>query len=433
MFLTKLSLRNFRGFEKADISLPKITLITGPNSSGKSSLLYSMLAPLQSEAFPFNLAVNGKYVNMGDYKEMVFRNDNKKLIGIDITAAGRDNDDEQCLATEWVYEQKWKMPRLHHLKISSRFEQIEITLDKTDKLYILSLDYDPMKFKGETAEMAGVVRPLLLFEKMQEERISEQKAKSGSRDFDLLKPYNVSNSKFKTIEKIFEQIPFMGVLHHITVLLDDVNYISSFNIQPQRTYYHSTSAAQKVNTAGGNYIEQIYEWERQNDKAFSELNSFLRELDLAYAVKTRELRSGQYELRLKVHNQGVWSLIADAGFGLSGILPILVADLQLRDNSTLFLSHPEKQLYPTAQSALADFLVKQAQRRGKRYVLETNSPSLINRLRKEIISGTCEPDDISVYYLERQSVTTSLHQISFQKDGKIENAPESFCKDYMIE
>jgi predicted ATPase len=433
MFITRLSLRNFRSFEKADLSLSKITLVTGPNSTGKSSLLYAMLAPLQSEAFPFNLAANGKYVNMGDYREMVFRNDRKKRIGIEITAAGKNDDDQQSLVTEWIFEQKWKMPKLCHLRVTSRFEQIEVSFDKSDRQYILNLDYDPSQFKGESAEMAGVIRPLLLFEKMQEESVSEENVKSGGREFDLLKPYHISGYKFKTIEKLFEQIPFMGVLHHITVLLDDVNYISSFNIEPQRTYYHSTSQARKVDKNGKNYIEQIYEWERQGDRTFNELNMFLKDLDLAYAVKTRELNSGQYEIRVRVSSKGVWSLLSDAGFALSGILPILVADLQLRDNSTLFLSQPEKQLYPNAQAALGDFLIKQAQTRGKRYVLETNSASLLNRFRSYVMSGTCEPDDISVYYLDRQSATTSLRQISFRKDGQIENAPESFIEDYRIE
>ena len=79
-----------------------------------------------------------------------------------------------------------------------------------------------------------------------------------------------------------------------------------------------------------------------------------------------------------------------------------------------------------------DFLIKQAQTRGKRYVLETNSASLLNRIRSSIMSRNCEPDDISVYYLDNQSGAISLHQISFQKDGQIENAPKSFIEDYRI-
>jgi predicted ATPase len=432
MFITRLSLRNFKGFEKADISLSKITLITGANGTGKTSILNGMLAPLQSDAFPFNLAANGKYVNMGDHQEIVFNNDRKRKIGIDITAAGKDNADEQKMSTEWIFDQKWKMPKLCHLKIVSRFEEIDISLDTDNKQYVLDLVYDPSRFKGESAEMAGVVRPLLLFEKMQEEKVSEQKTKSGRRDFDLLKPYNIKGRKYASIEKLFEQIPFMGVLHHITVLLDDVNYISSFNPSTQRAYYYTSTQARKVDSRGENYIEQIYEWERAGDMVMSNLNTTLRELGLAYSLKTKQLNSGQYELRVKVHSNGVWSPLADSGFALNGILPVLVADLQLRDNSTMFLSHPEKYLYPTSQKALGEYLIKQTQIHGKRYVLETNSSSLLNCMKSSITKDECKADDISAYYLERQAGKITVHQIMFQTNGQIENAPESFIEDYKI-
>ena len=58
--------------------------MTGANSSGKSSILYAILGAIQSNEFPLQFSPNGKYVNMGDYKQMVFRNDETKNIRIDL-------------------------------------------------------------------------------------------------------------------------------------------------------------------------------------------------------------------------------------------------------------------------------------------------------------------------------------------------------------
>lgn len=70
MHLKRLSLSNFKCFEQVDIDLGKITVLTGANSSGKSSLLYGILGPLQSPEFPLQYSANGNYVNMGDFREV---------------------------------------------------------------------------------------------------------------------------------------------------------------------------------------------------------------------------------------------------------------------------------------------------------------------------------------------------------------------------
>ncbi len=42
--ITKLRLENFRAIAKKDLELGKITVLTGPNNSGKSSIIYALLA-----------------------------------------------------------------------------------------------------------------------------------------------------------------------------------------------------------------------------------------------------------------------------------------------------------------------------------------------------------------------------------------------------
>jgi predicted ATPase len=65
MYVTRITAKQFKCFESIDIELSKLTLLTGANSSGKSSLLYAFLVPFQSQGFPLYLSPNGKYVLMG--------------------------------------------------------------------------------------------------------------------------------------------------------------------------------------------------------------------------------------------------------------------------------------------------------------------------------------------------------------------------------
>jgi len=50
----------------------KLLLLTGANSSGKSSVMYALLGALQTEDFPFQYVPNGDFVEMVDFDEMVY-------------------------------------------------------------------------------------------------------------------------------------------------------------------------------------------------------------------------------------------------------------------------------------------------------------------------------------------------------------------------
>ena len=96
MLINSLSLKNFKCFEELDVKFAPITLLTGANSSGKSSLIKAILAVLQTEQFPFYLSPNGKYINMGGFEEILFRNSNNSTFDIYI-----EFDYDNTFDTSW--------------------------------------------------------------------------------------------------------------------------------------------------------------------------------------------------------------------------------------------------------------------------------------------------------------------------------------------
>lgn len=433
MYVTKLSLSNFKCFEKVDAPLSKITLLTGSNSSGKSSFLYGLLGSLQSNMFPFYLSPNGKYVNMGDYKEMVFKNLIGRRIGIDISVADKADKDKYNYITEWVSDKRTKMPSLTRLKVTSSFAKIGISTDKNSKKYIFNFKYDPKHLKGSSAEMLKAFRPLLAFlQKIVDEGRSKKKDKIPK--LFPLKSQNIKNRRFKILDNIIKQLPYLPPFPYFIQSIErDMNFISSFRLQPERTYYQKSKASEKVGKYGENHIDQILEWENRKSSEFGELNSILRDLNLLYSIKSKQLLGGRFELRVKMQSKGVKALLTDVGFGISQFLPIIVADLQLGADSTLFLAQPEIHLHPSVQAALGDYLVKQVNKKAKRYLVETHSEYLLNRIRLAIVKGHLKPSDLSIYYFENSVAGTQTYEILFTKDGKIDNAPKSFFDTYMMD
>jgi len=73
--ITKLKLKNFKSFSKIqDMKLAPITLIFGPNSSGKSTLIQSLMMLKQTvlaQSGNGELITNGTSINLGNFNTLV--------------------------------------------------------------------------------------------------------------------------------------------------------------------------------------------------------------------------------------------------------------------------------------------------------------------------------------------------------------------------
>jgi predicted ATPase len=90
MKLIELELSNFKVFgESTRIPIRPITLIFGPNSSGKSSVIQSLLLMKQTimaEGLDgSSLVFRGSSTDLGNYSELVHDHDHTKLISIGVT------------------------------------------------------------------------------------------------------------------------------------------------------------------------------------------------------------------------------------------------------------------------------------------------------------------------------------------------------------
>ena len=211
------------------------------------------------------------------------------------------------------------------------------------------------------------------------------------------------------------------------------NYIGSFRQPPERTYYQKAKAQSKVDTDGAGYIDQIIEWEETDPDKLAELAKIMSELELFKEIKSNKFKGGRFELAVKTQTNSELATLTDVGFGISQFLPIIVADLQLGDNSCLALSQPEIHLHPKIQALFGNFLANQIKHTQKQYIVETHSEYLLNRIRLLLVKGELKPEDVRVYYFENDGIKTSTYNVEFTKDGQIKGAPDSFFDTYAVD
>jgi len=400
MRIERLALKNFKCFKEVDVSFSKITLLTGENSSGKSSLIYGILVPLQSinfnndKSFPLYLSLNGRYINTGGFEEVSFSHNLKSSLGIELDLHFSDIE-SHYLSTSWCFDISSKSPKLNYSKIVNRTCRTEIKLEG-------------------------------LYYNINSNFTNKEDSKN-----DLI------NVKVRYIDRLEHYYEYGFIDYYSIELYQDLdnafNFISSFRLHPDRTYYQSITS-NKVDRFGGGYIDQVLDWNDRQSEELYELVSILRDLKMIYDIKPHRLSGGRFEIKVKVKSKSKWESLADVGFGISQFLPIIVADLQLEDNSTLIMSQPEIHLHPSVQANLGNYLVKQVKERSKNYIVETHSEYLLNRMRLLIVKGEIQPEDVAVYYFENSIKNGSIaHRIEFTKDGQILNAPKGFFETYMID
>lgn len=132
--------------------------------------------------------------------------------------------------------------------------------------------------------------------------------------------------------------------------------------------------------------------------------------------------------------KGPWRNLIDVGYGISQALPILT-ELLRSDMPTIFLlQQPEVHLHPQAQAALGT-LFCQVAAGGRQLVVETHSDYIIDRVRMDVRDGKTDlkPEDVSVLYFEPRDLHVKIHSIRIDQAGNVLDAPLSYGKFFMAE
>lgn len=449
MHLERLDLTNFKCFAQQSLRFSKLTVLLGANSSGKSSLLHGVLAAIQTDQFPLALSANGALVDLGDFQTISHRRKSDQDVGVTLTLGGR-KEGTITLSGTFRHSGKSGMPELLRAELANPCLSMNVTRDER---YRVAWTYNTQadKFNSAFRESADLRRffqaiaKLISQAKGRQKRSLRQKPEAeGSTPVDLLAaPPPSGQFAFSTprdFPKQWAQPKYLRLSPHVQALSNAIselrqsfNYVGSFRLEPQRSYYQVTKGDLKVLRDGQNYIEQLAEWEDQKAWQLRLLINALSSLRLLSRVHASRLRSGIFEVKVRSSAIGVPVSLPDVGFGISQLLPILVADLQLPKGGTLAVSQPEIHLHPSVQADLAEHFVRNCHSRGIRYIIETHSEYFLNRLRLLIAKGKLLTEDVSVLYLTNDGTKSTGYDIHFLPNGRIEGAPDDFFKTYMID
>jgi hypothetical protein len=201
---------------------------------------------------------------------------------------------------------------------------------------------------------------------------------------------------------------------------------------PERNYPVSAAKDLFPGTFEKYTASVILEWQRVHSQKLASLNQDLLSLRLTWKAEARLLNEAEAELRVgrmaRSRRGGARDLvnIADVGFGLSQVLPVLVALQAAEPRQLVYLEQPEIHLHPAAQLGLAEVLAKAAQR-GVRVVLETHSALLLLRVQALVAEGRLASEEVKLHWFRRSADgSTEIASADLDENGAFGDWPEDF-------
>ena len=524
--LQSLRLTNFKPYgQKIEIPLAPVTLIYGPNSAGKSSIIQSLLLMKQTVARGDGmLQPQGEHIDLGSFASLIHKHDSTRSldVGLRFRPAGEPKgslldqwkkDEGRVSLNKWLKDNaaNW---RVGSLDLELSFKSIEPDIKSSGGMrrrIAFSIRKDsgvdlqlPFETSFETSfsqeifsEAWGIDRKAVFrltengchsladavlpeIQKRQEEFLSsaegtgsltDEQIRSGILDFlqeveseckGRLFPEELewngidgpsSDYKYNEWENFLQELEFFlqDLAKPPKLFLAGLQYVGPLRSRPLRVYQGENDPNWRIRSDGTNWFRPLV---HQASYAKRVINEWFKEFKLGYKISIDEIGSevsGAIYTASLVDQGDVKVTLADAGFGLSQLLPIMVS-VFADPCSAVCVEQPELHLHPRLQAQLADYLACTAgvmkpqdiaqkseelragslssDDRAAQWIVETHSELLIMRLQRRIRERKLSHQDISVLYVDRDENGSYVQQLRLDEDGEfIDDWPDGFFDD----
>lgn len=428
-----VTVQGFKSFrDPATIALSPITILAGPNSSGKSSFMQPLLLmkqTLEEQANYGPLLISGPQAKFENYSELFWRFGEGPARPTFSIRGGMIRPEkwyEQSYALEGDRKGKDQKVTLSNLSFHDptdpRFrERPDRRFDVGDKIRLDELPpwarevLDKQKRTNGPIEKRNITMELM-----------------ADRGFLL----------WKDTEGI-EPLYFWDPMRPFTYLLRFLIHLPGLRGNPARQYDLGPVGAKEQEgqrSYPGSFLTYVagllYEWSASDDEKIVRLNKYLQRLGFTSGVKVDSISNTAAKIqvqRVEGHQESVTDMvsIADVGLGLSQTLPVLVALLAAHKHSLIHIEQPEIHLHPRAQYELAKIVaecVVDPRALGAHVVVETHSPLFISGFQTLVAQGKFPASGVSLNWFSRDRDVGNTTVIATKLDdgGHFGDWPEDF-------
>jgi predicted ATPase len=364
----QLSLRSFKCFRRLVLPLSPLTLLAGSNASGKSSVLQALV-----------------------------------------------------LLHQTIREQEWST----RLMLNGESVRLGTVTDVVDKVYgrrsfEIGVVYSGRSYGwmlgGEREEMSLAIESVIL---------ASESIPSPTKLRFLLPPDSAQETE------------------DFTRRLRGLSYITAERVGPREIYtLEDRQLADVVGPAGEHAISVLHSGRDEQvlpqlvlqaapSTRLRQVEERMRTFFPGFAMELEQVvHANAVTLGIRTSDQTDFHRPAHVGFGLTQVLPIVIAALSTPEGGLLLIENPEVHLHPAGQAYMGRFLGEVALA-GIQVVLETHSDHVLNGIRRFVRSELLPADDVAIHFFQPRSEKTS-QVISPRIDnyGNLDSWPDGFFDQF---
>ena len=230
-------------------------------------------------------------------------------------------------------------------------------------------------------------------------------------------------------------------------------YLAAERVAPQTFYALSDYHVNTLNTLGQNGLYSAHYLAENKDNPLSiqglqhpkaTANDLLANTEawmseISPGLKIRALKKTDMDLASLnyafIQGKGITRDFKpqNVGFGLTYVLPVVVAILKAKPGELVLIENPESHLHPAGQSVLGR-LAALAAAHGVQLLIETHSDHFLNGVRVAVKQGLIPSDQVALFFLDRdfsaEEHAAEVSQPVIDESGRIDIWPSGFFDEW---
>ena len=386
--ITRIDLKTFKCFEMLRLPVGPLTLLSGINASGKSSILHCLVLlhqTMQENEWSIRIMLNGNVVRLGTVTDVVDQVNGRNSFEI-----GLADDFVNC---QWSFQG-------NRSDMSLEVETVDVDGDVFR--YPRNLQFLLPRSAGQSAmSLANRIRDLTYITAERE----------GPRDVYLLEDQ------------------YAGI--RARQLVDGEG-----SPEPRQVI------VARVGSRGENAVSVLY---RGRDETVADelrlpgsaptllhqVGARLSTFFPGCAVDVQQVPNADaVTLGIRISETTGFLRPIHCGFGITQVLPIVVAALSVPKGSLLLIENPEVHLHPAGQALMGQFLAD-VTHAGIQVIVETHSDHVLNGIRRAVKSGRLTADEVALHFFRGRSADApQALTLTMDNSGSVDVWPDGFFDQF---